>query len=40
MQALQIDHKGLTTGLQLAKNDCQQGARQPGDTASQIPPPS
>src|SRR5204863_7991418 len=33
-QALQTNCKGLTTGLQLAKNDRQQGARQPGDIIS------
>ena len=30
-QAIQIDSKGLTTGLQLAKKYCQQGARQQSD---------
>src|SRR5271170_3159943 len=33
-QALQTNCKGLTTGLQLAKNYAQQGARQPGDIIS------
>lgn len=34
-QKLQIDHKGLTTGCILPRNDCQQGAHQPGDIISE-----